>query len=37
MPASCMFVGRTKLSLGDIRSFNSLQNNLYLLHKSDCR
>lgn len=37
MPESCMFVGRTKLSMRDIRSFNSLQNNLYLLHKSDCR
>lgn len=37
LPESSMFVGRTKLSMRDIRSFNSLQNNLYLLHKSDCR
>lgn len=37
MPVSCMFVGRTQLSMRDIRNFNSLQNHLYLLHKSDCR
>ena len=37
LPESSLFVGRTKLSMRDIRSFNSLQNNLYLLHKSDCR
>ena len=32
-----MYMGRTSLSLTDIRQFNQLQNQIYRLHQNDCR
>ena len=37
LPASHIYMGRTGLSLDDIRSFNSLQQMQYQLHRNDCR
>ena len=32
-----MYVGRSKLSLKDIRNFNNLQQLTYFLNQNDCR
>ena len=32
-----MYMGRTTLSLSDIRQFNQLQSQIYRLHQNDCR
>lgn len=37
LPAACMYMGRTHLSLADIRRYNSAQGNMYTLHDNDCR
>ncbi|KAK9817081.1 hypothetical protein WJX72_009238 [[Myrmecia] bisecta] len=37
LPATHMYLGRTKLSLQDIRSYNDLQQQHYELHRNDCR
>ena len=38
LPAAHMYVGRTNLTLAEVRTFNSLQQNLaYELHCNDCR
>lgn len=37
LPEDCMFVGRTRLTLDDIRTFNQVQNSVYLLNQNDCR
>jgi hypothetical protein len=37
LPSSVMYVGRTCLTLRDIRNYNHLQEALYILHKNDCR
>lgn len=37
LPPLHMYVGRTQLSLDDIRSFNNLQQCQYELHRNDCR
>ena len=37
LPPKHMFVGKTHLTVKDIRSFNSLQRMDYVLHRNDCR
>lgn len=37
LPAKHMFVGKTHLTVSDIRSFNNLQRLDYELHQNDCR
>ena len=37
LPPSFVYVGRSHLSLGDIRSFNRVQQTHYELHQNDCR
>ena len=37
LPPSFVYVGRSQLSLGDIRSFNKVQQTHYELHRNDCR
>jgi hypothetical protein len=38
LPPACMYMGRTSLSLDDIRQYNAAQGSLaYTLHESDCR
>lgn len=38
LPSASMYMGRTQLSLADIRQFNQLQGNMrYTLHDNDCR
>lgn len=37
LPASFVYVGRSNLSLGDVRSFNRVQQTHYELHQNDCR
>ena len=37
LPPKHMFVGKTHLTVNDIRSFNNLQRVDYELHQNDCR
>jgi hypothetical protein len=38
LPSASMYMGRTQLSLADIRRYNSAQGSLmYTLHDNDCR
>ena len=37
LPPKHMFVGKTHLTVNDIRSFNNLQRLDYKLHQNDCR
>jgi hypothetical protein len=38
LPAASMYMGRTQLSLADIRRYNSAQGSqMYTLHDNDCR
>lgn len=37
LPAECLYVGRTHLTLSEIREYNSLQNAIYQLNENDCR
>eukprot|EP00191_Tetraselmis_sp_GSL018_P012134 CAMPEP_0177619704 /NCGR_PEP_ID=MMETSP0419_2-20121207/26433_1 /TAXON_ID=582737 /ORGANISM="Tetraselmis sp., Strain GSL018" /LENGTH=225 /DNA_ID=CAMNT_0019119051 /DNA_START=465 /DNA_END=1139 /DNA_ORIENTATION=- len=37
LPESHLYIGRTTLSLQDIRNYNKLQNSLYKLNANDCR
>jgi hypothetical protein len=38
LPPACMYIGRTQLSLADIRRYNSAQGSMmYTLHDNDCR
>ena len=37
LPAEHMFVGRTPLTIADIRAWNTIQEQEYELHRNDCR
>jgi hypothetical protein len=38
LPAACMYMGRTSLTLDDIRQYNAAQGRrTYTLHENDCR
>ena len=37
LPPKHMFVGKTHLTINDVRSFNNLQRLDYELHQNDCR
>jgi len=37
LPPASVYMGRTTLSLSDIRQFNHLQSQIYRLHQNDCR
>jgi hypothetical protein len=38
LPSACMYMGRTSLSLEDIRRYNAAQGRqTYTLHENDCR
>ena len=37
LPSTAVYLGRTHLSLSDIRSFNNVQQTHYELHQNDCR
>ena len=37
LPLKHMYVGKTHLSVNDIRSFNNLQRLVYELNENDCR
>ena len=37
LPPAFVYVGQSSLSLGDIRSFNRVQQTHYELHRNDCR
>ena len=37
LPAAHMYVGRTNLSIEDIRAWNSMHRREYELHVNDCR
>eukprot|EP00850_Spirogloea_muscicola_P023172 SM000334S12541 [mRNA] locus=s334:5165:7069:- [translate_table: standard] len=37
LPASSMYVGRSRMTIEDVRAFNSTRNNMYALNRNDCR
>jgi hypothetical protein len=37
LPASSLYVGRTRLTLGEVRAYSAAQRQVYELHANDCR